>query len=322
MFKGLISFSLILTLAAAPVPAWLGVAIGAIPNSLDLVQVQSNGKISQQILNFPIDPSEIEEDGAFACGRGFCLLVTNLLSQGKSVLRNISFFNPPQVLSTVVFDHLSYNLHSNLGEGDGGSAHLIIHDTTANTWIIGEIDTNVVVPVVDITSEVNLQGGQIYSGGSAYCAPTSTMWVAIDRPGGDTDTLLTVDLATKKVTATLALNMPVLASHFADCNANRPGGYLVHSSGKSRHSVVSGLIDLIDGGFDPVDAIDLPPGSKLDISSIGAALSPFSASYGAVLYTDTNTLPGSLYVSTPANGRGSAVLNDLDTVIFGLALEY
>jgi hypothetical protein len=277
---------------------------------------------SQQILNFPVDPSEIEEDGAFTCGRGFCLLVTNLVAQGKSVLRNISFFSPPQVLSTVVFDHLSYNLHSNLGEGDGGSAHLIIHDTSANTWIIGEIDTNVVIPVVDITAEVSRQGGTIYSGGSAYCAPSSTMWVAIDRPGGDSDTLLTVDLSKKKVTATLALNMPVLASHFADCNANRPGGYLIHSSGKARHSVVSGLIDLNDGGFDAIDAADLPAGFKLDISSIGTALSPFSASYGAVLYADTNTLPGVIYVSTPANGRGTAVLSDLDVVLFGLALEY
>jgi hypothetical protein len=215
----------------------------------------------------------------------------------------------------------------------GGNAYTVLIDHNKNppTWNIATVIAQNVQVLVDITQYVNKGSndiqGTIWPGGTAYCAASDTMWVGIDAAGGDKDTFLTVDLKGKKVTA-IDLNMPVLGAHFADCRGaapgkpGQPGGVMVASAGFNRHSVVIGTIT-VDGDFAPVDAADLPAAGNFDMAPIADAISPFSDSYGAILYSKTAfTLPGLLFSSTPAGGRGSAVLGPINEVIVAIALLY
>lgn len=205
------------------------------------------------------------------------------------------------------------------------------HTKTPATWLVSHIgDGGKTTPILDITAAVG-PTGTIMQGATAFCgAAASTLFVAVARRGagsGDTDTMLTIDVAGKRLTNTLQLNMPVLASHYATCGGTTGplgvGGAMVVSSGFGRHAVVVGTVNQATGVFSPIDAADLPPAEAaampLDISSIMAGVSPFSMSYSAVLYSGFNRLPGALFVSYPANGRGSATVARLDVLVYGLA---
>ena len=139
--------------------------------------------------------------------------------------------------------------------------------------------------------------------------------------------MLTIDLAGKKIINTVNLNMPALASHYATCGGSEGalsvGGSMLVSSGFGRHAVVVGAVDQTSGVFAPIDAADVIAGgaaaAPFDISPIMSAVSPFSMSYATVLYSGFNKLPGLLFVSYPANGRGSATLTPLDVLVYGIA---
>ena len=186
-------------------------------------------------------------------------------------------------------------------------------------------------PIVDITANVGAAGA-VMQGATAYCgapSPNPTLYVAITRRGaggGATDTMLTIDTVGKRVSSTVQLHMPALASHYATCGGSEGpqgvGGAMVVSSGFGRHAVVVGAVDQTSGVFAPIDAADIPVGAAavpFDISTIMSGVSPFSLSYGAVLYSGFNRLPGLLFVSFPANGRGSATIAPLDVLVYGIA---
>ena len=75
--------------SAAPTETWMAVTPSAAANSLDFVSLNGDGSLSKTLLTFPVAAAEIAQDGAFACGRCFCLLMTNIVATSQSVLRNM-----------------------------------------------------------------------------------------------------------------------------------------------------------------------------------------------------------------------------------------
>jgi hypothetical protein len=249
------------------------------------------------------------------------------------VLRNFSFFKPA-LLDTYTLPFLAYNLNVNEAENDDdfyGVTVIQDHLATPAAWIVAKVgDAGAVTRVVDISAAVG-PAGAVLQGATAFCgAGANTLFVAVSRRGagaGDTDSMLTVDLTARAVVKVLPLRMPALASHWATCGGPEGplgvGGAAVVSSGFGRHAVVVGSLDLGSGALEPIDAAALPAAGAavvpLDISSVAAGVSPFSLSYAAVLYSGFNRLPGMLFVSYPAQGRGTATLVPLDVLVFGLA---
>ena len=240
--------------------------------------------------------------------------------------------NPSPSADTLPF--LAYNLNTNEAEADDDFFGITVvqdHTKTPATWVVSRLgDRGAVTPLVDISAAVGVTG-TVAHGATSFCGTgVDVLFVAVSRRGagaGDTDTLLTVDLAGRRVARALALNMPVLASHYATCGGSEGplsvGGAMVVSSGFGRHAVVVGALDQATGAFAPIDAADLPAAGAvavpLDISSVMAGVSPFSMSYAAVLYSGFGRLPGMLFVSFPASGRGSATLRPLEFLVYGLA---
>jgi hypothetical protein len=313
--------------------SFLAVGPSAQPDSFDLFSLSPAGLKTKVLLTFPVAAAEVAQDGAFGCGRGYCMMLTQLPASKQTILRNFSFFTPA-LLGKYTLPYLAYNLNTNMAESNDDFYGITIiqdHTVTPATWVVSRIgDGGRTTPLVDITASVGATGS-VQQGGSAFCgAGVDTLFVAVSRRGagaGDTDTLLRVDLASARVASTLDLNMPVLASHYATCGGSEGplsvGGAMVVSSGFGRHAVVVGAIDQGSGAFLPIDASDLPAAGAavvpLDISSIMAGVSPFSMSYAAVLYSGFNRLPGMLFVSYPASGRGSATLVPLNVLVYGLA---
>jgi hypothetical protein len=317
-------------LLSAPAAAWI-VAGPVFNGAIDIFTMDNTGAKGKDVVSVPVTPGEETAPNAFACGRCFCLLVTNDAAAHRSYLYNISFclVPVPAVESKTPFPGVAFNLHSNLGEGDGGAGWALVLESQATppTWRIVEAAGGTVRTVLDITSFVansNGEPGFVYAGGTAFCADSATMWVAVDAPGGDKDTLLTVDLNARKVTSTLSLNNPVLAAHFGNCKASPqlPGGTMLQSSGPGRHALVYGFITP-DGGFEPADAASVPAGTQLDASPLAAFIdeTAFGSPVGALLYTNGG-LPGALFVSTPNSGRGDATVVDVDFIVTGIAMEY
>ena len=332
------SCSLALALAAvvaqAAAPSFLAVGPSATAGSFDLFSLTADGAKGKVSVTFPVDAREVAQDGAFGCGRGYCLFLTQIPAAKQTILRNFSFFAPSALLGTYTLPVLAYNLNTNEAEMDDDFYGITIiqdHTTTPAAWVVAKLgDAGKVAPILDISAAVGATGS-IAQGATAFCgAPVGLLSVAVSRRGagaGDTDTMLTVDVAAGKIVNTVQLNMPVLASHYATCGgaegALGVGGAMVVSSGFGRHAVVVGAVDQATGAFSPVDAADLPAAGAgavpYDISPIMAGVSPFSKSYAAVLYSGFNRLPGLLFVSYPANGRGSATVAPLQVLVFGIA---
>ena len=240
----------------------------------------------------------------------------------------------PARTPTDTLPYLAYNLNVNEAENEDDFYAITVaqdHTKTPAAWLVARIgDSGKTTPILDISAAVGVTG-TIMQGATSFCgAGSNTLFVAVSRRGagaGDTDTMLTIDVVNKRITKTLDLNMPVLASHFATCGGSEGplgmGGAMVVSSGFGRHAVVVGQINQATGAFSPIDAADLPAAGAavvpFDISSIMAGVSPFSRSFSAVLYSGFNRLPGLLFVSFPANGRGSATITPLDVLVYGLA---
>lgn len=260
------------------------------------------------------------------------MLLTQLSATRQSVLRNFSFFSPA-LLGKFTLPFLAWNLDTNEAENnDGFNAFTVVqdHTKTPTAWSVAEVTSQgQVTTLVDLTAAVGVTG-TIMQGATSYCgAGANVLYVAVSRRGagaGDTDSMLTVDLVNKKVSNTVQLNMPALASHYATCGGSEGplsvGGAMVTSSGFGRHAVVVGAIDQKTGVFSPIDAADIPLSAAVtpyDITPIMSGVSPFSMSYGAVLYSGFNRLPGLLFVSYPSNGRGSATIAQLDILVYGIA---
>lgn len=294
------------------------------------VTLDAAGQKTKILLTFPVAAAEVAQDGAFGCGRGYCMLLTTVPAMRQSILRNFSFFTPA-LLGTYTLPYMASNLNVNEAENNDGFYGITIinnHAQTPPTWEVAAIlDGGKTARLVDITA--NVGAGVVVNGATAFCGfGINTLFVAVTRRGNDNDAVLAVDLAQKTVKTTTELRMPGLASHYATCGgpegALGVGGAVVVSSGFGRHAVVVGSIELASGGFVPIDSALLPEApsagaAPLDISSIMAGVSPFSRSYAAVLYSGFNRLPGQLFVSFPANGRGSATLAPLEVLVYGLA---
>ena len=319
---------------AAP-PSFLAVGPSATANSYDLFQL-TGGIKTKVLVTFPISAREVEQEGAFDCGRGYCLLLTQLPSKKQSILRNFSFFTPA-LLGTYTLPFMASTLVSNQAENDDDFYGLtIVADAskTPTAWSVARIgDAGKVTVLLDITAVVG-PSGSVQQGGLAYCgAGVARLFVAVSRRGagaGDEDVMLTIDVANKRIVSTLALNFPVLATHYATCGGSEGplgvGGAMLVSSGPGRHAVVVGAVDQTSGAFNAIDAAELPAAGAaavpLDISPIGASVSPISETYSAVLCSGFNAPPCMLFVSNPAQGRGSATLTELDAVVYGLAEQF
>ena len=276
-----------------------------------------------------MDAAEVAQDGAFGCGRGYCMLLTTVPAQRQTVLRNFSFFTPA-LLGKYTLPYLASNLNVNEAENNDGFYGITIindHTQAPPTWEVAAIlDGGKTKRLVDITA--NVGAGVVVNGATAFCGfGVNTLFVTVTRRGSDSDAVLAVDVQGGSVKSTTLLNMPGLASHYATCGGSEGalgvGGAVVVSSGFGRHAVVVGSIELASGGVVALDSALLPAAGAavvpLDISSIMAGVSPFSKSYAAVLYSGFNRLPGQLFVSYPANGRGSATLAPLEVLVYGLA---
>jgi len=286
------------------------------------------------LVTFPVPAAEVAQDGAFGCGRGYCMMLTQNPAARTTTLRNFSFFNPA-LLNTYTLPFLAWNLNTNEAENDDDFYGITIiqdHTKTPATWEVARVDNGgKVTPIVDLTAAVGVTG-TISQGATSYCGfGVNLLYVAVSRRGagaGDTDTMITVDIAAKKIASTVQLNFPVLASHYATCGGSEGplsvGGAMVVSSGMGRHAVVVGAVDQKTGIFAPIDAADLPAAGgpavvPFDITPIMSGVSPFSMSYAAVLYSMKDRLPGLLFVSFPSNGRGSATIVPLQALVYGIA---
>jgi len=314
-------------------PSFLAVGPSATAGSFDFFNLNSEGQKTKVLLTFKVAAAEVAQEGAFGCGRGYCMMLTQVPALKQTILRNFSFFTPA-LLGTYTLPYLAYNLNTNEAENDDDFYGITViqdHTKTPNTWVVAKIgDQGKTSPILDITANVGATGA-VLQGATAYCgAGVSTLFVAVSRRGagaGDTDTMLTIDTAGKRVTNTVQLNMPALASHFATCGgpegALSVGGSMVVSSGFERHAIVVGSVDQRSGAFVPIDAADLPAAGAaaipFDVSSVMAGVSPFSLSYASVLYSGFNRLPGLLFVSFPSQGRGSATVAPLDVLVYGIA---
>ena len=102
---------------ASATPSWLAVGPSAAAGSFDLFNLNSQGQKTKVLVTFPVDADEVAQDGAFGCGRGYCIMLTQLPAAKQTVLRNFSFFSPA-LLGKYVLPFLAYNLNVNEAEAD------------------------------------------------------------------------------------------------------------------------------------------------------------------------------------------------------------
>jgi hypothetical protein len=79
--------------ASAP-PSFLAVGPSAAAGSFDLFQLSAAGEKAKVLATFPVAAAEVAQDGAFGCGRGYCMMLTQLPAAKQTILRNFSFFSP------------------------------------------------------------------------------------------------------------------------------------------------------------------------------------------------------------------------------------
>jgi len=289
--------------------------------------MDDNGNKGADTLIFPVSAGEFIDPNAFACGRCFCLILTTVPEQLTSYLYNMSFclVPTPVVTSKTKLNGLAYNLHSAEGEGDGGAGYTILISPAADKYEIVTVNGGVLTPIIDISSYVDPHRGAIYPGGTAFCAETLRMWVAISTRNPNYDTLITVDLASNKVLFNQSIVKPALSSHFADCSTNAVGG-LTQVAGAGGVSTIQLGMLTSEGSFNVLDAIDLPAGSDMVLSGVADFMHDprwAASEYGAILYSRDHplALPGLLFTSS-AKKSGPAKLAPLGVVAAAVAVGY
>jgi len=307
--------------------SWLAVSPPA-SGVVDVFTLSDAGAKAADVVSFPIGRGETVDAGAFACGRCFCLLLGTNTAARASTIYNISFclVPSPALESTLRLPGFAYNLHSAAGEGDGGSGYTVFIDTRATpaTYHVAHVDGRAVTPLVDISAFVDADAGGVYPGGTAFCAETRTMWVAVKTASPAFDTLLTIDVGARAVTGNVSTPKPALTAHFADCKANAVGGVTqTPPDATGAASVVFGMVDAATGRFSPLDAVPLPRGSALALTGAADFLDDMrwaASEYGAVLLTD-GRLPGAI-VTSSAGRNGPGKLGALAVDVAGVAVAY
>jgi hypothetical protein len=323
--------------ALAASDAWLAVTpIDKATLSVDVFQMANNGSRQRDVLTIPVTAGEELDGNAFTCGRCFCLMLTNNRATTTSYLYNMSFClvpTPKLESKLTVPNAVAYNLHSNRGEGDGGAGYTVLIDhaaAPAPAFVVARLSAAGATRLVDISRYVDADGGGVYPGGTAYCADSSTMWVAVlaGRGGRPQDTLVTVDLASGAVVSNISLTSPALAAHFASCGAAQVvGGVNQVSGGGGTSTVQIGTLSPSTGAFTVFDKATLPKAQasfRLAPIAVGIEMPQWENSYAAALYDGDFALPGLLFVSTGGSGgSGSpATLSPLQDAVVGVADEY
>jgi hypothetical protein len=317
---------LFLLLTSSSAIGWLSVQNAAGP-SVNVFTLNDDGTQGKAVLSFPIKNGEIVRNNAMACGRCFCLILGTNANTQTSTLYNMSFclVPTPTLESQVSLPGYAYNLHSNEGEGDGGNGYTIL-ETTKNkvtSYEVVKVSGANIIREIDISEYVNLFQGNVYPGSTAFCAETSTMWVAIQTTNPLQDTLLTLNLATKSVIANISITKPALTGHFADCSSNLVGGVTIKNVA-GVNNVQFGMLSPA-GAFTVLDQIALPKGSTAHLAGIADFLhmpkwNPFE--YGTILYAGGpgDQLPGMLVTSKGQMGSGQ--MAPLSTVVSSVSVEY
>ena len=318
--------SLALPLAAA---AWIAVSpVDPATGKVTAFQLDDKGARGADVLAFPVQAGETVLPNAVACGRCFCRALGTNAQAKSATLYNFSFclVPTPALESILPLGGVAYNLHSGEGEGDGGNAYslLIDHTKTPQTFSVIQVVGAQVSRVVDISAYVDLFSGNIFPGGTAFCAETLTMWVAVQTRDPTRDTLITVDLVKRQVVGNVSIAKPALAAHFADCSTNSVGGFTIApGAGGAPGTVQVGSLSAA-GAFTVLDAAALPAGSALQLSGIAAYLHDprwNPSEFGALLYSGRGEkLPGAIFVSS--GKMGSATLNPLDVEAASISVAY
>jgi hypothetical protein len=322
---------LLLAAAAAAVPssAWLALSpVDPASGKVTAFALDDKGARGADTLSFPLMAGEAVLPNSFACGRCFCLVLGTNEQAHTSTLYNFSFciVPVPALESILPLGHVAYNLHSGEGEGDGGNGYSVMIDRSKAppTFEVIQVVGAQVNRMVDISPFVDAFGGTIFPGGTAFCAETLTMWVAVQTRDPTHDTLVTVDLVKKQVVGNVSIVKPALAAHFADCSTNRVGGFtLVPGAGGAPATVQMGMLSAA-GAFTVLDQAALPAGSSLQLAGIADFLHDprwNPSEYGALLYSGWGEkLPGAIFVSS--GKMGSAQLNPLNTEAASIAVAY
>jgi len=232
----------------------------------------------------------------------------------------------PALETQVVLPGIAYNLHAFEGEGDGGNGFtlLIDHTTTPQSYHVVQVVGKQVQRAVDISAYVDGPfQGNVYPGGTAFCAESKTLWVAIQTQNPAYDTLLTIDVNQNKVLQNISMPKPSLSSHFADCAASPPAvGGFTQATTLGVSSVYVGMLDAV-GAFKAFDTMPLPEGSTMQLAAIGDFMHDprwNPSEYGAILYSSPMKLPGLLFTST--RGKAPATLTPLTVVAASISVEY
>jgi len=327
-----LGLALLASLSAAPAAAWIALSPIDATNKVTAFNLADTGVRGNNVITFPVNAGEIVLPNAFACGRCFCLVLGTNPQARSSTLYNFSFcawVPTPTLESMVHLPGVAYNLHSFEGEGDGGDGITLLIDHTARppTFSVVRVTGNAVAPLVDISKYVDAFDGTIFPGGTAWCASTQTLFVAVQTQNPAHDTLITVDLGKRQVVGNLSIVKPALTAHFADCATNSVGGFTQQAAGApgGQATVQVGMLSSKTGAFTVLDQIKLPAGSPLQLRGIADFLHDprWSASeYGALLYSagGAETLPGAIFASKGTMGSGT--LNPLKDQAASISVEY
>ena len=319
-------------LAASPAAAWIALSPVDATGKVTAFQLADTGARGADIITFPVNAGEVVLPNAFACGRCFCLVLATNPPARSSTLYNFSFcawVPTPTLESMVHLPGIAYNIHSFEGEGDGGDGITLLTDHTKRpaTYSVARVAGNQVEPLVDISKFVDAFGGNIFPGGTAWCASTQTLWVAIQTQNPAHDTLITVDLGKRAVVGNLSIVKPALTAHFADCGSNAVGGFTqVGAAAPGGQATVQVGMLTKAGAFNVLDQIKLPAGSSLHLTGIADFLHDprwNPSEYGALLYSGApggETLPGAIFTSK--GKMGSATLSPLNVQAASISVEY
>jgi len=307
-------------------------------NNIDLFQLDNNGTKVKDILSIPVTNGEQMNSNAFTCGRCFCLLVTVNPKLQHSYLYNISFclVPVPTLESKITLQGIAYNLHSNRGEGDGGTAYTILMNTMVNPhqYIVTSIQSTTVTKLIDISNYVDYNNvNTIYPGGTAFCADSGNLWISIQNSKNffnKQDILLMVNVNTKQIIQNISLVNPALIAHFASCGTVQQVGGIIQliNPNQNENIVQIGLLNLNTGNFNIFDSKGLNTNQQnYRLSPIveGIIMPQWENSYGSILYekNDPFTLPGLLFVSYGGgNNNPPATFSNINEPVMAVADEY
>ena len=314
------------------------VSAGAVGGNgtVDFFMLNDDGSKAKDVMQIPVGKGETLAPNSFTCGRCFCLLLTQDLSNKASYLRNVTFCGTPGppgipaqgLQSTVKINSVTTNLHSNYGEGDGGNGYSIQIGDGGKYQVVtfAGSSTNTIVDISKHVAAVN--GGQINPGASAFCpklaAGVDLMWVGVSSADGKEDTILTIDVAGGRVASTTSLKAPLGAGLFANCLTHRPGSVVLQSAGGGQKTL--SLVEYDEtGGAEAVDSVKLPAGSSYDVTPIVDTIvsGKFKAEFGAILLSPGLKLPGAIFTSKAESGaKNTGSLGDLKELVMSIAVAY